>query len=169
MGSLTVDVGLLFWTLLTFACLFLLLARFAFRPIRDILEKREQAIRGSLEKADQARREAERILVKNDEQLSEARTEARKIIDEGHRIVADMTREAHREARREADEMVDEARAEIDRQLQRSLDELKGTVASLSVRIARQVIQEGIDDKRHAQLADDLIERLKEVHARRRS
>ena len=49
------------------------------------------------------------------------------------------------------------------------MDELKTTVANLSVRIARQVIQEGLDEKRHMELADTFIDRLKRSHAGQRS
>jgi F-type H+-transporting ATPase subunit b len=169
MGRFTFDGGLLFWTLVTFTCLVLLLARFTFGPLRNALKAREDAIRGSLEKAERARDEAEQLIAKNEEQLGRAREEARKIIGEGHRIVAEMKREAEDSARRDADLIVSQARDEIDREVQRSLGDLKTTVANLSVRIARQVIKGKLDEAEHEQLADDFIERLKKTHASRRS
>jgi len=167
MGPFEFDGGLVFWTLVTFACLLALLARFVFKPFRKVLEEREARIRDSLDEAQRAREEAQEILDRNEEQLSQAREEARRIIAEGHRIAADMKDEAGESAKREADRAAEHARAEIDRELQRSLDELKGTVANLSVRIARQVIREKLDDKRHEELANDFIERLKKSHASR--
>jgi len=155
------DPALIVWTVLTFAALFAVLARFAFRPLRSLLEKREQAIRDSLSTAEKARGEAEQILARNREQLDHARDETRKIINEGHRIVAGMKKEAEQSAKGEAGRIMDQARAEIDREVRRSLDDLKSTVANLSIRIARQVIRSGLDEKQHAELANDLIERLK--------
>jgi len=163
------DPGLTFWTLVTFACLLLVLARFAFRPLQKILREREESIERSLAEAEQARAEARALLAKNEEQLAAAREEARRVIGEGQRVVAEMKREAEERARSEARQIVDGARGEIDRELQRSLDELKSTVAGLSVRIARQVIREELDEERHARLADDFIERLKKSYAARRN
>ena len=165
--ELSFDAGLLVWTLITFACLLAVLARFAFRPLRRIMEDREGRIRGSLEKAEEARRDAERILAENTRRIEEARQETRRIIGEGHRIVGRMKRETAETSREEAARAVEQARAEIERETRKSLDELKNTVAGLSVRIARQVIKEGLDEERHRQLAHDFIERLKKSHERR--
>jgi len=169
MGAFTFDGGLTFWTLVTFACLLALLAKFVFKPFKKLLDEREQRIRDALEKSDRAREEAGKILDQNREQIDGARKEARHIIEEGHRIVAEMKNEAKDSAQRETDAAVARARTEIERQTQRSLDDLKGTVAGLSVRIARQVIGENLDETRHEELANNFIERLKKSHAARKS
>jgi len=169
MASITFDPGLTVWTVLTFGCLLFLLARFAFKPLRRLLEQRESAIRGSLEKAEEARREAETVLSQNEAKLAEAREEVRRIINDGHRIVAEIKRESQDAARGEADRIMAQARAEIDREFQKGLDDLKGTVANLSMRIARQVVREGLDENRHEELADTFIKRLKKINATRSS
>lgn len=160
------DAGLFIWTLLTFGALVALLARFAFPPLRKALEAREAAIRRSLEKAEQAAREADLSLARSEENLAQGRNEARRIIAEGRRIVEDMKREARETAKQESDRMVVRARGEIERETQKSLDDLKTTVANLSVRVARQVIKEQIDEERHEVLVEDFVERLKKSHAR---
>ena len=78
-----------------------------------------------------------------------------------------MQREATESSQRDAEAIIKQARAEIDREVQRSLDDLKSTVANLSLRISRQIIKSEIDEAQHAQLADTFIERLKKSHARR--
>ncbi|MBN1556689.1 MAG: F0F1 ATP synthase subunit B [Lentisphaerae bacterium] len=163
MQPFDLEPGLIVWTVLTFLALFALLARFAFRPLRALLEKREQTIRDSLDAAERARRQAEEILMRNREHLDKARDETRKIVNEGHRIVADMKKEAERSAREEAAHLIEQARSEIDGEVRRSLDDLKSTVANLSVRIARQVIRGELDEDKHAALAEDVVERLKKT------
>lgn len=168
MSALSFDPGLFFWSLATFAGLLGLLAKFTFRPLRRILQERERRIRESIEKAEEAQRKAEETLALNDGKLREAREEARRIIGDGHRLAAEIRTQAQVSAREEAGAIVDHAREEIDRQLQRSLDELKGSVANLSIRIARQIIREETDEKRHAEMADSFIERLKQTHGKTR-
>lgn len=167
MGQFSIDFGLLFWTLVTFACLVALLARFTFKPLQELTERRERTIRDSLDRAERAKQEAEELLGLNDERLSQARDEARRIINEGHKIVAHMKREGEERSRQEADALVNQARVEIDREVQRSLVDLKSSVANLSLRIARQVIKAELDEKKHEQLADEFIERLRKSHASR--
>jgi len=161
------DGGLTFWALITFACLFLLLARFVFKPFQRILKEREESILASLKEAEKARQEAGNLLETNRQQLGVAREEARRVITEGHRIVSTMKQEVKESAKKEANQIIDEARTEIDRELQRSLDDLKSTVAGLSVRISRQIIKEQLDEKRHEELADEFVERLKKRYAKR--
>jgi len=169
MGPFAIDLSLLFWAVVTFACLLFLLTKFAFKPLSHLLEERERTITDSLEKARKASDEAQKVLAQNEARLDEAREETRKIINEGHKIVANMKRESHEAAKQEANVIVNQARVEIDREFQKGLDDLKGTVSGLSVRIARQVIQSEIDEKKHKELADEFIERLKKSHAKRQS
>lgn len=166
MESMAMSGGLMVWTLLTFGCLFLLLARFTFKPLRKILDEREARIRGMLDQAEKTRAEAEAALRRTDEQLAEAREESRRILQEGRKLAVEMKRESEEQARKEAGLIVSQAKSEIDREVQKSLEELKSTVAGLSIHIARQVLREQIDEKRHEQLAGEFIERLKKTHAR---
>jgi F-type H+-transporting ATPase subunit b len=166
-SPLAIDLRLTAWTLVTFAGLLVVLARYAFKPLRRILDERESRIRESLEKAETARQEAQAVLQKNEEHLEQARSETRRIIGEGHRIVAEMKREAQKTAKEEADRIVSEARLEIEREMTRGVGELKDTVANLSLRIARQVIKEGLDEKRHREVVEEFLARVRESHARR--
>lgn len=161
MESLSFDPGLMIWTLVTFGGLMFVLARFAFRPLGDLLKQREETIKSSLDRAEKLKQEASELMSRNEEQLGHAREEARKIISEGQRIVADMKKEAEERARKEADLILDRARSDADREFSESLDELRGVVANLSVRISRQVIREELDEEKHKRLADDLIDRLR--------
>jgi F-type H+-transporting ATPase subunit b len=165
MDPTSFDSGLFFWSLATFAVLFLLLAKFTFKPLRKVLDQRESVIRDSLAAAEKSQAESEKTLLLNEEKREEARVESRKIMSEGHKIVSDMKREAQAQTKEEADKAVRQAKEEIDREVQRSLEALKSTVAGLSLRIARQVIKEEMNDARHEELADKFIERLKKTHA----
>lgn len=155
------DIGLFCWALATFAGLMLLLSRFAFKPLRDILKKREDTIRRAIDEANAARDEARRILDQQQQEIATARLQTIKSIEEGHRIVADIKKEAEAAGREQTAAILESARTEIDRETRRSLDDLKSTVASLSIRITRQIIRENLDEKRHEELADQFIERLK--------
>jgi F-type H+-transporting ATPase subunit b len=164
-----VDWGLQLWTLLTFAGLLILLARFVFKPLQKVLSDREDAIRTSLEKAETIRVAAEKATEENRKQMEQARQEALQLIVEGQQSAALARKEAEAHAREEAVALIADARREIDTQLQDGLEQLKSTVANLSVDIARQVLKETMDEKRHLQLTEESIRRLKDIHAIRPS
>jgi F-type H+-transporting ATPase subunit b len=161
----TFDARLLVWTLITFGGLVFLLARFAFKPLQRVLGERERSIREALEQARRAGEDTEKVRQENAARLQEARQAAQRIIDESHRVAEEARHEAREESRREADIMVAQARADIERELRRSLDQLKGTVADLSLRISREFIRENLDERRHQELVDEFLQRLKADHA----
>jgi F-type H+-transporting ATPase subunit b len=163
------DPGLFIWALIAFGVLLAALAKFAYKPLHAAMKHREETIQASLDEAKQAREQARELLDRNEQQLQAAREETRHIIDEGHRLVDEMKREGEEEARVAAQQILDKSRRELQREAQKSLDELKGAVAGLSVRVARQVMREGIDEKRHEELTDTFIERLKKSYANRDS
>src|SRR5947208_6180589 len=97
------DPGLYIWTIVTFLALLGLLARFAWRPLLDALERRQDAIRKSLDEAQQARKELERLHAESARIVAQARVEADAIIS-GTRT----------DAARYAEEMKTKARADAD-------------------------------------------------------
>jgi len=155
------DPGLFFWALATFFGLMLLLSRFAFKPLREILQQREQTIRDAIQQAENAKQDAQKLLDQQQAGMNEARQQARQTIEESQRMVADIKKEATEAGRQQTEALLERARAEIESETRKSMDELKGTVATLAVRISRQIIRENLDEKRHEELADQFIERLK--------
>ncbi|MBM4148180.1 MAG: F0F1 ATP synthase subunit B [Lentisphaerae bacterium] len=164
MDGMHFDAGLFVWTLITFGILFGLLARFALRPIRRLMQEREDSIRSALDGAAKARDEAEKMRAESEERIAAAREDVRKIIEDGERIAANMRKEAARAAAGDAARLVEEARADIEKETRRGLDELKGVVANLSLRVSRQILRDELSPERHAELADQFIERLKKTH-----
>jgi F-type H+-transporting ATPase subunit b len=160
------DERLLIWTLITFGGLVALLAKFAFRPLQRLVEERERTIRDALDQAQKAREGAEVIRRQGEAQIEAAREAARHLMEDSRRLAADAEAEVRRRARAEAEALVSRAREEIGRDVRRGLDELKDTVANLSVRVSREFIKDSLDEKRHRELVDEFIERLKAEHAK---
>src|SRR5512144_1850739 len=83
---LSVEPGLLIWTIIIFFLLLLLLKKYAWGPILSSLDEREKSIKGSIEKAEQLKQESEKLLAQNRELLQKADLEARKTINEGKEL-----------------------------------------------------------------------------------
>lgn len=160
------DERLLIWTLITFGGLVVLLARFAFRPLQRLVDERERAIREALDGAQKAREAADEIRRKSETQLAEARETARSIVEESRAMAVAAQADVQRQARAEAEALVARAKEDITREVRRGLDDLKGTVADLSVRVSREFIKGHLDEARHRELADEFIERLKAGHGK---
>jgi len=157
------DLGLQIWTLVAFVVLLVLLARFAFKPIAQALDRRGETIKKSIEEAENQRAEAKKLMDDYQKQLADARNEAGKIIEEARQIGERVRKEVVDKANAEASAGVQRAQEEIQRQKEKGIQEMKDTVAALSVQIASRVIEKELDEASHRQLVESLIKDLGKV------
>ena len=83
---ITPTTGLMIWTLVTFVIVLIVLRKFAFGPIQQLIDTRRQAIVSDLDAAQAAREEAQTSLAEYRQQLAEARKEANKIVEDARRV-----------------------------------------------------------------------------------
>jgi F-type H+-transporting ATPase subunit b len=157
------DWGLQIWTLVTFVVLLVLLAKFAFKPIAQALDRRGESIKKSIEDTEKARAEAKKLMDDYQKQLAEARTEAGKIIEEARQLGEKVRKEVVDKSNAEASAAVQRAQEEIQRQKEKGIQEMKDTVAALSVQIASRVIEKELDEATHRQIVDNLIKDLGKI------
>jgi F-type H+-transporting ATPase subunit b len=157
------DWGLQIWTLVTFVVLLGLLAKFAFKPIAQALDRRGETIKKSIEEAEKQRAEAKKLMEDYQKQIADARNEAGKIIEESRQLGERVRKEVVEKANSEASAVVQRAQEEIQRQKEKGVQELKDTVANLSVQIASKVLEKEVNEATHRQLIDTLIKDLGKV------
>ncbi len=138
------SVGLFFWQTLLFVALILLLKKFAWKPILDAVNEREQGIKDALDSAEQAKQEMANLQADNEKLLKEARAERDAMIKEARDIKNKMIIDAKEEAKGEADKMVAQAQAAIESEKKAAIADLKNQVASLSLEIAEKVVRENL-------------------------
>ena len=161
---LRVDPGLFIWTIATFLVLLALLTKFAWRPLLQALETRQSAIRKSLDDAQQAKIELERLNVESGHIIQRARVEAEAVISQS-RADGDRLREDLRaKARTEADHIVKNAERQIQLETSRALEQIRREAVDLSVMIASKIIQRSISKEDNERLID---EALRQVETRR--
>ena len=133
--------GLFFWQILLFILLLWLLNKFAWKPILDAVNSREEGIKEALEQADKAREEMAELQASNERILKEARTERESMLKEAREIKDKLISEAKDEAKIQAGKMIEMAKNSIENEKQSAITDLKNHVAELSVEIAEKVIQ----------------------------
>lgn len=140
-----------------FAVLFIVLWKFAFPPITKMLDERANKIRESLERAEDTRVEAERLLEDYKVQMAEARAEAAQVIEQGRKVAESMKAEILTKAREEAEAEKSKAVAAIKAEKESAMAELKGEVADLSVAVAGKIIGSSITKADHEALIDKYL------------
>jgi F-type H+-transporting ATPase subunit b len=157
------DPGLFIWTIVTFLVLLGLLAKFAWRPLLQALDSRQESIRKSLDDARQAKQELERLQQESVQIIRQARVEADAIITRSRGDADRLREEMKQKARVEADAIVKNAERQIQLETTRALQQIRTEAVDLSVMIASKIIQRNLSKEDNERLID---EALRQVQAR---
>jgi len=142
-NSLTTPaIGTLIWSTLIFVLFFLILTKFAWKPILNAVKARDEMIKGSLESAEKAREEMLKLQSDNEAILRKAREEREGILKEAREVRDKLISEAKGKAAEEAEKLVEKARAAIESEKRKALSEIYEQVATLSVEIASKLLGE---------------------------
>ncbi len=152
------DIGLVFWTGVSFLVVLFLLAKFAWKPILGAVKQREENIENALQAAEKAQAEMEKLNAKNEELLVQAREERDALISEAKEAREKMISEAKTTANAEAEKIMTSAKASIEIEKRAAIAELKNTVGALSLDIAEKVVREKLsDDNKQKELVEKLV------------
>ncbi len=154
---LTPDFGLFFWMLVAFLVVFLLLAKFGFPVITNMVEERKNFIDDSLRKAHEAQERLANIEKEGESILQEARAKQAQILKEAAETRDAIVEKAQDKARQESARLLDDAKAAIEQEKKAAIADIRKQVATLSVEIAEQVLKKNLKDD---QSQMDLIDRM---------
>lgn len=154
-------IGLVFWTTLIFLMFFLILRKYAWKPILNAVKARDEMIKGSLASAEKARKEMAKLQSDNEAILKKAREEREGILKEARDVRDKLIAEAKGKAAEEAEKLVEKARIGIEREKTIALADIRNQVANLSVEIASKLLGEKLKETAEQQKLIDSY--LKEV------
>jgi len=161
MQLVTPDIGLLFWMLVSFAIVFFILKKYAWKPILNMLYERENNIEQALKDAEKAREKMEKLHADNERILNEARAERERIFREAQEIKDKIIGEAREQAVREKDRIITDARTSIEAEKNMAIREIRNTAAELSVQIAEKLLRRELShDQKQKDLIDNLIKEV---------
>ena len=154
------DPGLFIWTIVTFLGLLWALKKLAWGPLLEALETRQNAIRKSLDDAQQAKNELERLNAESARIIQQARVDAEGIVSQG-RVDGERLREEIRtRARTEADNIVKNAERQIQLETSRALEQIRREAVDLSVMIASKIIQRNLTKEDNEQLIEEALRQV---------
>ena len=158
------DPGLYVWTILTFLLLFFLLTKFAWKPLLKALAEREEKIRSSLEKADEAQQKLERLGAEGEEIIGKARAEAQSIVSDGKKASEKVRGEIETKAKEKANTIVAQAEKQITAEKEKAISDIRSEVAALSIRIAEKIIRKNLSQKDNMALINESLDKARKVN-----
>lgn len=163
-GPLTVEGGLMFWTIVIFLLLVAVLWKFAWPQILGAVEAREKALETQIAEAARNREESARVLEEQKKLLADARAQAHQLINEAQGAAEKERTLVMEKARQEQEELLARARRELAEERQRAVAELRREAVDLSLAAAGRLIRQRLDSDADRKLVSDYLATLEPQH-----
>lgn len=149
---LSVNPGLVIWTVITFTLVLIVLWAFAWKPLINALDQRGHRIEEDLEKSRKLREEAEALLKDYEAKLDSAKAEALEIVEEGRKDAEALRNKLLKEAEDEAGRIRERVGAELEQTKLKALEEIENRSVELAEEIVARVFKRGLSDADHKKL-----------------
>ena len=158
----TIDPWTLIAQLLNLFIQVMLIKKFLFKPIREVLAKRKALADAELADAAKAKEEAESLKSEYEESMKQARDKANDILNTAQKSATQQSEEIIREANAQAVSIKAKAERDIEQERRKAVNEIKDEIGDMAMEIAGKVIGREINSSDHEKLIDDFINKVGE-------
>ena len=159
------DPGLFVWTILTFLLLVFVLAKFAWKPLLKMLQDREDMVRSSLEDAEKAKSELERLNEESEAIMAKARSEAQSILADGKAAAEKVKDDIIAKSKEQANKIREDAGNQIQVEKDKAISEIKEEVVNLTLSVAEKLIQKNLSDADNKSLIEESLKKVQTYEA----
>lgn len=146
--------------ILNFLVLVFVLAKFAYKPLLNMMEERKNKIASDLDAADQAKTDAEAIKAEYAAKLADARQEAQAIIDNARKTAQAAHDKIMADTKAEQEQVVAAARESIAMEQKKAMDEVRAQVISLSMIAAGKIVEKKLGSDEDKKLAGEIVDSI---------
>ena len=157
LGALGVDGKAFVIQLITFVLAFLVLKKWAFKPIMKMLDERRETIDKGVRLGEEMQKEKALFEDKVAQALSDARKQADQVVTGANSQAREAIRAAEDKAREKADGIIAEAQERIDQDTKRARQKLEKELVGLIAETAEAIIDEKVDASKDAALIDKAL------------
>lgn len=148
------------FTLVNTIVLFVVLKKFLFKPVMEMIEDRQREIDGMYEDADAAKQQAQQLQSEYEEKLADARQTGERIVKEATARGKAREEDIVRQANDEAAAIRQKAAQDADREKIKAINEAKSEIADMAVQIANKVVGHSLSLEDQSALVDRFIDEL---------
>ncbi len=155
------------WAIINFVIFFAALTWLLYRPILKLLDARRDEIKGNLDRAEAARKEAEEAKAEYERRAAKAKEEAQELLARAQATAEKTKDELLAQAQRQAADTIERAQKAIASEKERAIAEIRQEVADLAVMAAGKIIERSLNVEDHRQLVNDLVKKVPDAEGSR--
>ncbi len=152
-----------FWSIIVFVILIIVLWKLVLKPVNNMITKRQEEIRGTIDDADRKSLEAGKYLEEQKKSIDKARLEAKKIINEGKEAARKIKDEIEGQASEKSKLMLESALTEIKSEKDRSINEVKDEMIDIALSASQKMISKSLSEEDHKKLIEESLKDLGKV------
>ena len=146
--------------ILNFLVLVFVLAKFAYKPLLNMMEERKNKIASDLEAADKAKADAEAVKVEYAAKLADARQEAQAIIDNARKTAQAAHDQIMAATKAEQEQVIAAAKENIVMEQKKAMDEVRAQVISLSMIAAGKIVEKKLGSEEDKKMAGEIVDSI---------
>ena len=141
------EIGLLFWMTTCFVILLILMKKFAWGPILKALKEREEGIQSALEEAEEAKKQISEATLKVEKILEEGKKEKEQLVKKTQLELSEYKQEQESKINIQIQGKLESASEDINQQKRAAIEELRASVAELSIEIAKKILNKELENE----------------------
>lgn len=146
-----------FWLVITFIALFLIMWKIAMPTIANTLEARQKRMEDNLDKAAQAKKEAEETLAAYEKAMDEARAEAQAIINEAAKLMSEEAEAREAKIAEELGRTIAASEAEIRKAIDDAMENVRDVAVEVAGEALKRLTGDGPNEKNLAKAVDQAM------------
>lgn len=160
LGTLGINLKIFIAQLVNFVIVLLVLRKFAYKPIVDLLDKRAKKVEDSIKNAEQIEKRVKQIEKEHHESILKAKSEAAEILETAREDAEKRKEEYLTKTKAEVDQAVQKGKEQIRNEKKQMLIEAKGDIIMLAVEASKKILKEEIDQKKSEKIAEDVVNKM---------
>jgi F-type H+-transporting ATPase subunit b len=151
------DIGLMIWTIATFAVLVFVLGKFAWKPLISALDERENKIRADIKAAEDAKVSAEAARAEYDKQMARLDEKSRQILVQTQKEAETLKDGILKQSQAESAKLLERTRQQLVEEQRQLIGQMRSEMANLTVRATEKVLRKSIDKKMQESVMDEAL------------
>jgi F-type H+-transporting ATPase subunit b len=147
--------------IVNFLIILFILKKLLYKPVLDVLKKRQVTIREGLKQAEEARVKLEKVVVEERNILRQAQLQSKKIIEDAKQESMEVSRKMNEDAKKQTEKMINDAKEQIARESIETEKRIAINTSKTAVTILENTLKEFFSPKEQGQVIASALKKIK--------
>lgn len=150
--------------IVNFLIIFFILKKFLYKPVLELLKKRQLIIKEGIKQAEESRVRLEKVVIEEKNILRQARVTAKKVIEDAKQESMELTKQMNNSAKKQTEKILKDATEQISKESQEAEKRLAVQASSLAISILEKALSEFFPAKEQEEVVSNALTKIKKIN-----